>query len=72
MDLVIIRHARPERDERADGAGTADPPLSELGLRQADATLRARATPEDIARSIVFLATDPLISGSNLPIFCNA
>jgi 2,3-bisphosphoglycerate-dependent phosphoglycerate mutase len=38
VDLVIIRHGRPERDERADGAGTADPPLSDLGRRQADAT----------------------------------
>lgn len=38
MDLVIIRHARPERDERASGEGTANPPLSELGWRQARAT----------------------------------
>ena len=38
MDLVIIRHGRPERDERTEGAGTADPPLSDLGRRQADAT----------------------------------
>jgi len=38
VDLVIVRHGRPERDERADGAGTADPPLSALGRRQADAT----------------------------------
>lgn len=38
MDLVIIRHARPERDERGHGEGTADPPLSEKGLRQAQAT----------------------------------
>jgi 2,3-bisphosphoglycerate-dependent phosphoglycerate mutase len=38
MDLVIIRHARPERDERDDGQGTADPALSATGLRQADAT----------------------------------
>lgn len=38
MELIIIRHARPERDERAEGAGTADPPLSEIGRRQAIAT----------------------------------
>ena len=38
MDLVIIRHARPDRDERADGSGTADPPLSDLGRRQAAVT----------------------------------
>ena len=38
MELVIIRHGRPERDERAEGSGTADPPLSDLGRRQAEAT----------------------------------
>jgi probable phosphoglycerate mutase len=38
MELIIVRHARPERDERADGAGTADPPLCEVGRRQAEAT----------------------------------
>lgn len=38
MDLVIVRHARPERDERVAGAGTADPPLSAHGRRQAEAT----------------------------------
>ena len=36
MDLIIIRHARPER---ADGVhATADPPLSESGRQQAEAT----------------------------------
>jgi probable phosphoglycerate mutase len=38
MDLIIVRHGRPERDERGEGAGTADPPLSEIGRRQAIAT----------------------------------
>lgn len=38
MDLIIIRHGRPERDERDEGGGTADPPLSEVGRRQAIAT----------------------------------
>jgi probable phosphoglycerate mutase len=38
VDLVIVRHGRPERDERANGAGTADPPLSDVGRRQAEAT----------------------------------
>ena len=38
MDLVVVRHARPERDERATGGGTADPALSTLGRRQAEAT----------------------------------
>ena len=36
MELIIIRHALPESDKRDDGP--ADPPLSPLGLRQAEAT----------------------------------
>ena len=36
MDLIIIRHALPEAEVRDDGP--ADPPLSPLGLRQAEAT----------------------------------
>lgn len=35
MDLVLIRHARPERIEGADGP--ADPDLTEFGVRQAEA-----------------------------------
>ncbi len=35
MDLIIVRHARPEREERAEHEGPADPPLSELGWTQA-------------------------------------
>ncbi|MEM9654024.1 MAG: histidine phosphatase family protein [Actinomycetota bacterium] len=35
MDLVLIRHARPERIEGA--SGPADPDLTDLGHRQADA-----------------------------------
>jgi probable phosphoglycerate mutase len=36
MHLIVVRHALPER---ADGdAATADPPLTELGRRQAQAT----------------------------------
>ncbi|MDH4168538.1 MAG: histidine phosphatase family protein [Acidimicrobiia bacterium] len=38
MDLIIIRHGRPERDEREEHEGTADPELSELGRQQAEAT----------------------------------
>lgn len=34
MDLLLIRHALPERVERDDG-GPADPPLARLGTRQA-------------------------------------
>ncbi len=36
MDLLIIRHALPEAEVRDNGP--ADPPLSDLGHRQADAT----------------------------------
>ena len=35
MELVIVRHARPIREEREDDDGPADPPLSDHGLRQA-------------------------------------
>jgi probable phosphoglycerate mutase len=37
MDLLIIRHARPQRVEKQGGEGPADPPLSEVGKRQAEA-----------------------------------
>ena len=36
MELLVIRHALPEAEVRDDGP--ADPPLSPLGLRQAEAT----------------------------------
>ena len=35
MELLLIRHGRPTRDERADGP--ADPGLSDIGRRQAEA-----------------------------------
>lgn len=35
MDLIIVRHARPVRVELAEGEGTADPELSEIGWHQA-------------------------------------
>ncbi len=35
MDLIIVRHARPDREERGEGEGPADPPLSSLGRAQA-------------------------------------
>jgi len=37
VELLVIRHARPEAESRTDGEG-ADPPLSELGRRQAQVT----------------------------------
>ncbi len=36
MDLIIVRHARPEKVENAEGGGPADPPLSKLGKKQAE------------------------------------
>ena len=42
MELIIVRHALPESDERNDGP--ADPPLSPLGLQQAEATADLLAT----------------------------
>tara|TARA_B100000029_G_C17374983_1_gene887573 strand:+ start:161 stop:784 length:624 start_codon:yes stop_codon:yes gene_type:complete len=36
MDLIIVRHARPEKVENAEGDGPADPPLSKLGKKQAE------------------------------------
>ena len=35
MELLLIRHGLPLRIERDDGE-PADPPLSEMGLRQAE------------------------------------
>ena len=35
MDLIIVRHVRPEKIENAEGP--ADPPLSPLGIEQAEA-----------------------------------
>ena len=35
MELVIVRHARPVREEREDHEGPADPPLSTHGMAQA-------------------------------------
>ena len=42
MELIIVRHALPESDKREDGP--ADPPLTPLGLRQAEATADLLAT----------------------------
>lgn len=36
MELIIVRHGRPERIENADGA-VADPGLTEVGHRQSEA-----------------------------------
>ena len=42
MELIIVRHALPESEKRDDGP--ADPPLSPLGLQQAEATADLLAT----------------------------
>ena len=42
MELIIVRHALPESENRDDGP--ADPPLSLLGLQQAEATADLLAT----------------------------
>jgi len=42
VELIIVRHALPESDKRDHGP--ADPPLSPLGLRQAEATANLLAT----------------------------
>ena len=38
MELLIIRHARPVAEIRSEGEGSADPPLSPIGIKQAEAT----------------------------------
>ena len=38
MELLIIRHARPIAETRSEGEGSADPPLSPIGAKQAEAT----------------------------------
>ena len=43
MELLLIRHALPERRETEDGS-PADPPLSELGRAQSEAMARWVAT----------------------------
>jgi len=42
VELIIVRHALPESEKREDGP--ADPPLTPLGLRQAEATADLLAT----------------------------
>jgi len=42
VELIIVRHALPESEKREDGP--ADPPLTPLGLRQAEATANLLAT----------------------------
>lgn len=56
MELVIVRHGRPVREERAEGEGGADPGLSEIGVDQ------ARVTGEFLATEAPFdhIAASPM------------
>jgi probable phosphoglycerate mutase len=54
VELILIRHALPERRETDDGT-PADPPLSQLGRRQAEAMARWVA-----AEKIDALYTSPM------------
>ena len=38
MDLIVVRHARPLAETRLENEGPADPPLSPVGLEQAETT----------------------------------
>ena len=56
MDLIIVRHARPDRQENEPHEGPADPPLSALGRAQAMAVaafLAAEHVDHIVASSMV-------------------
>ena len=55
MELILIRHGLPQLVENLDGS-PADPPLSEIGLRQAD--LMAKWL---LNTSIDYLYTSPML-----------
>src|SRR5262245_38874839 len=57
MELLLVRHARPERVEGA--AGPADPPLSPLGRRQAAALAEWLAVEPGVA-PLAAVYTSPL------------
>jgi len=57
MELLLVRHARPERVEGA--AGPADPPLSPLGRRQAAALAEWLAAEPGVA-PLAAVYTSPL------------
>lgn len=57
MELLLIRHARPVRSEGA--AGPADPSLSPVGRRQADA-LATWLTDPALGETVDALYTSPL------------
>ena len=55
MELILVRHGLPQLIENQDGS-PADPPLSEIGLRQAD--LMAKWL---VNASIDYLYTSPML-----------
>jgi 2,3-bisphosphoglycerate-dependent phosphoglycerate mutase len=57
MELLLIRHARPVRTEGA--TGPADPPLSPIGRRQAEA-LATWLTDPALGEAVNALYTSPL------------
>ena len=72
MELILIRHGLPERQQVAEG--TADPPLSDVGRAQAAAVARSLAN-EDPANAVYSSVmnraretAEPYASEINLPI----
>jgi Fructose-2,6-bisphosphatase len=55
VQLVLVRHALPERIHGAEPAGPADPPLTELGERQ------AKRLVEALGADVAGLYTSPLV-----------
>ena len=73
MDLIIVRHARPERVENGDSDGPADPPLSELGIKQARAVadfLRGEKIDHIVSSSMrrALETADPLSTTTNITV----
>ena len=71
MDLIVIRHARPERQEVTEGA--ADPPLTPLGQQMAQATAEflAPESVDHIVASTMVRAREtaaPLVDALSLPL----
>jgi len=73
VELIVIRHARPDREEHDHREGPADPSLSPLGMEQAAVTadLLATAKIDHIVASTMRRAVqtaEPLAAGLGLAI----
>ena len=58
MELLVIRHARPVAEIRSEGEGSADPPLSPLGVKQAEATaefLKSQGVQHAVSLSLIHI-----------------